>query len=82
MSRRGHCYYNALTGTTHTESFWSCCKAELLDGGRFLSLAEARFRNSHYIAYYNAQRRHLALGYRAPKHFEIRLQTTSQFYLV
>ena len=73
MSRRGNCYDNA-----HAESFWSRFKAELLDGGSFPGLAEARLEISHHIAYYNAERRHSALGYRSPNHFEIHLQTTSQ----
>ena len=74
MSRRGNCYDNA-----HAESFWSRFKAELLDGGRFPGLTEAELEISHHIAYYNAERRHSALGYQAPNHFEIQLKTTSQF---
>ena len=73
MSRRGNCYDNA-----HAESFWSRFKAELLDGGSFPGLAEAKLEISHHIAYYNAERRHSSLGYQAPNHFEIQLQTTSQ----
>ena len=73
MSRRGNCYDNA-----HAESFWSRLKTELLDGGTFPSLAEARLEISHYIAYCNAKRWHSALGYRAPNHFESHLQTTSR----
>ena len=73
MSRRGNCYDNA-----HAESFWSRFKAELLDGGHFTDLAEAKLEISHYIAYYNAERRHSALGYHSPNHFETHLQTTSQ----
>jgi len=72
MSRRGNCYDNA-------ESFWSRFKTELLDGGRFPGLAEAKLEISHRIAYYNAERRHSALGYLALNHFETHLQTTSQF---
>ena len=72
MSRRGNCYDNA-----HAESFWSRLKAELLDGGRFPSLAEARLEISHYIAYYNAERRHSALGYQSPNRFETQFKTTS-----
>ncbi|MGI4736882.1 MAG: integrase core domain-containing protein [Janthinobacterium lividum] len=53
-------------------------KAELLDGGSFFGLAEARLEISHHTAYYNAERRHSSLGYQAPNHFEIHLQTTSQ----
>jgi putative transposase len=73
MSRRGNCYDNA-----HAESFWSRLKTELLAGGSFRSLSEARLEISHYIAYYNAERRHSALGYLAPNHFETQFQTTSQ----
>ena len=73
MNRRGNCYDNA-----HAESFWSRLKTELLDGGRFPNLAEARLEISHYIAYYNAERRHSALGYSSPNHFETHFQNTSQ----
>ena len=73
VSRRGNCYDNA-----HAESFWSRLKTELLDGGSFTNLEEARLEISHYIAYYNAERRHSALDYRTPNQFEIHLQTTSQ----
>lgn len=73
MSRRGNCYDNA-----HAESFWSRFKTELLDGGSFLDLVEAQLEISHYIAYYNAEWRHSALGYLAPNHFESQHQNTSQ----
>ncbi|MDO7886479.1 integrase core domain-containing protein [Hymenobacter cheonanensis] len=72
-SRRGNCYDNA-----HAESFGSRFKAELLDGGSFAGLPEATLESSHPIACYNAERRHSALGYRAPNQFETHLQTTSQ----
>ena len=78
MNRRGNCYDNALPGTTHAESFWSRLKTELLDGGSFRNLTEARLEISHYLAYYNAERRHSALGYLAPNHFETHFQPTSQ----
>jgi len=61
MSRWGNCYDNA-----HAESFWSRLKTELLAGGSFRNLTAARLEISHYIAYYNAERRHSALGYLAP----------------
>ena len=73
MSRRGNCYDNA-----HAESFWRRFKTELLDGGSFPGLAEAKLEISHHIAYYNAERRHSALGYHSPNHFETQFQTTSQ----
>ena len=73
MSRRGNYYDNA-----HAESFWSRLKTELLDGGRFANLEEARLEISRYIAYYNAERRHSALNYRTPNQFEIYLQAMSQ----
>ena len=73
MGRRGNCYDNA-----HAESCWSRFKAELFDGGSFPGLAEAKLEISHHVAYYSAQRRHSALGYRAPNHFQAWLQTTSQ----
>jgi putative transposase len=63
MSWRGNCYANA-----HAESFGNRLKTELLDGGSFRNLSEARLEISHYLAYYNAERRHLALGYLAPNH--------------
>jgi putative transposase len=72
-SRRGNCYDNA-----HAESFWSRLKTELLDGGSFRNLSEARLEISHYLAYYNAERRHSALGYLAPNHFESHFQPASQ----
>ncbi|AMJ66463.1 hypothetical protein AXW84_14265 [Hymenobacter sp. PAMC 26628] len=66
--------------TPRTESFWRCFKAELLDGGCFLSLEEAKREISHHVAHYNAQRRDSTLGYLAHKRSEIHLQTTAQRY--
>jgi putative transposase len=73
MSRRGNCYDNA-----HAASYWSRLKTELLDGGSFRNLAEAQLEISYYLACYNAERRHSALGYRAPNHFETHFQPASQ----
>lgn len=72
MSRRGNCYDKA-----QAEYFWSRLKTELLDGGSFLDLDAARLELAHYIAYYNDERRHSALGYHTPNHFEAHLQSTS-----
>jgi transposase InsO family protein len=78
MSRRGNRSDNALLGTTHAESFWSRFKVELLDGGRFPGLAEAKLEISPHVASYNAERRHSALGYHSPNHFETQFKTASQ----
>ena len=72
-SRLGNCYDNA-----HAESFWSRFKAELLNGSTFFGLAEARLQISHHVAHNNAERRHSALKYHSPNHFEAYLQTTFQ----
>ncbi|WP_460499750.1 integrase core domain-containing protein [Hymenobacter agri] len=63
----------------HAEWFWSHYQAELLDGGSFPGLPEARLEISHHIAYYNTERWHSSLGYLAPNHFKTHLQTTSQW---
>ncbi len=74
MRRRRNGYDNA-----HAESCWSRFKAELLDGGSFPVLEKAKLEIRHHVAYYNAERRHSALGYLvAPNHYETHLQTTSQ----
>ena len=77
MSRRGNCYDGA-----HAESFWSQLKAELLDSGSFRNLSEARLEINCYLAYYNAERHHPALGYLAPNHFETHFQTMSRLCAV
>ncbi len=67
MSRRGNCYDNAMA-----ESFFSRYKAELLEGGIFESVEQARSETFAYIeGYYNRVRRHSALGYKAPEAFEL-----------
>ena len=72
MSRRGNCYDNV-----HTEFFGAALKPNCSMAAAFLDLTEARLEISHHVAYYNAKRRHSALGYLAPNHFETCLQTTS-----
>lgn len=76
MSRRGNHYDNA-----QAESFWSRLKTELLDSGSFAGLAEAQLEVAHYIAYYNAERRHSSLDYQSSNYFEAHLQPTSQLCL-
>ena len=66
MSRRGNCYDNA-----QAESFFARYKAELLEGGMFADVSQARSETFSYIeGYYNRVRRHSALGYKTPEEFE------------
>jgi putative transposase len=66
MSRRANCYDNA-----QAESFFSRYKAELLEGGVFEDVNQARSETFSYIeGYYNRVRRHSALGYKSPDEFE------------
>jgi putative transposase len=66
MSRRANCYDNA-----QAESFFSRYKAELLEGGAFADIDQARGETFSYIeGYYNRARRHSALGYKTPDEFE------------
>jgi transposase InsO family protein len=66
MSRRGNCWDNA-----QAESFFSRYKAELLEGGAFESVSQARSETFSYIeGYYNRVRRHSRLGYQSPEEFE------------
>ena len=74
MSRRGNCYDNATA-----ESFFSRYKAELLEGGMFQDIAQARGATFSYIeGYYNRVRRHSSLGYKSPAEFERGLGTTKK----
>jgi len=53
------------------ESFWSRFKAEILEGGAFLSVEDARTEIFDYIEiYYNRVRRHSSLGYKSPLRFK------------
>jgi transposase InsO family protein len=66
MSRRGNCWDNAPL-----ESFFSTLKTEMIQQGRFANLDEARHALFEYIElYYNRQRIHSSLGYKAPATFE------------
>jgi putative transposase len=66
MSRAGETYDNAMA-----ESFFSRYKAELLEGGAFADIEEARAETFSYIeGYYNRVRRHSGLGYKSPEEFE------------
>lgn len=66
MSRAGESYDNA-----YAESLFSRYKAELLEGGAFTDVEEARMETFNYIeGYYNRIRRHSSLGYLSPEEYE------------
>ena len=66
MTRKDNHYDNAFA-----ESLFSRLKAELLDGGMFLNLQEARLECFDYIdCYYNPIRRHSSIGNKSPLQFE------------
>jgi putative transposase len=70
MSRKGNCYDNA-----QAESFFSRFKAELVEGGIFESVEDARSEVFSYIeGYYNRIRLHSGLGYKSPLQFENELK--------
>lgn len=74
MSAKGNCYDNA-----QAESFFSRFKAELIEGGRFESVEQARTEIFSYIeGYYNRIRRHSSLGYLSPMEFEKQLKIKNQ----
>ena len=66
MSRADNPYNNA-----YMESCLSRFKAELLQGGMFDGIEDARTEIFEYIEmYYNTVRLHSSLGYKSPMHFE------------
>ena len=74
MSCRGNCYDNATA-----ESFFSRYKAELLEGGMFADVVQARSETFSYIeGYYNRVRRHSALNYKSPAEFALELICTKK----
>lgn len=74
MSGKGNCYDNA-----QAESFFSRFKTELVEGGVFESVDQARAETFSYInGYYNRIRLHSALGYKTPMEFERQLKTNQR----
>lgn len=74
MSATGNCCDNA-----QAESFFSGFKAELIEGGSFESVEQARSEIFSYIeGYYNRIRRHSSLGYLSPMEFEKQLKIKNQ----
>ena len=71
MSGKGNCYDNA-----QAESFFSRFKAELIEGGVFEDVEQAKSEVFSYIeGYYNRTRLHSGLGYKSPLEFEMELKT-------
>ncbi len=70
MSGKGNCYDNA-----QAESFFSRFKTELLEGGVFEDVEQAKSEVFSYIeGYYNRVRLHSSLGYKSPMEFEMELK--------
>lgn len=68
MTRNENHYDNAFA-----ESLFSRFKAELLNGGKFCGLEDARLKIFEYIeGYYNTIRKHSSLGYLSPNEFELK----------
>jgi len=66
MSRRGNCYDNAAM-----EAFWSTLKLELIYRQKYKDIGRVRRGVFDYIeVFYNRERLHSALGYKAPEAFE------------
>jgi transposase InsO family protein len=71
VSGKGNCYDNA-----QAESFFSRFKTELMEGGVFEDLEQARSEIFSYIeGYYNRTRLHSSLGYKSPMEFEMELKS-------
>lgn len=71
MSGKDNCYDNA-----QAESFFSRFKAELIEGGVFEDIEQARTEIFSYIeGYYSRVRLHSGLSYKSPMEFEMELQT-------
>ena len=64
MSRAGNCYDNAFM-----ESCFGTIKTEL-EMTEYDNVIQARADIASYLAYYNTERRHSALDYLSPHHFE------------
>jgi len=78
MGSVGDAYDNALC-----ERFFATLECELLDRARFRSPADARRALFEYIeGWYNPRRRHSALGYESPLHYERLHAVTAQEVMV
>ena len=71
MSARANPYDNAWS-----ESFIGTLKGEMLQGGCFENVTDARLELFDYIeGYYNTHRKHSALGHLTPSQFETRIHS-------
>jgi transposase InsO family protein len=67
MSRKGNCWDNAVM-----EAFFARLKVELIYPENYRTIEELRAGLFEYIEiFYNRQRRHSALGYDNPSHYEL-----------
>ena len=68
-----------LSTLPQAESFFSRFKAELVEGGIFESVEEAKAEAFSYIeGYYNRVRLHSGLAYKTPLEFEMELKIKEQ----
>jgi transposase InsO family protein len=65
MSRKGNCWYNAVT-----ETLFGSLKVERLHGERFLTIRQAKDAVLRWLLWYNHQRMHSTLNYLSPVEFE------------
>ena len=66
MSRRGHCWDNAVA-----ESFFATLKKQAVHGERFSTRNQAQQKIFEYIeCYYNRVRRHSTIGWVSPVDFK------------
>ena len=67
MSNKGDCWDNAVA-----ESFFATIKGEMIDHEEYDTRAQATAAIDEYIeCFYNARRRHSAIGYVSPIEFEM-----------